>query len=1373
MLETREFPPTARLTRAMARLARAMLWLIAAMWLLFALSWGALHLLIVPRVDEWRPMLQRLASHALGVQVAIGAVRAESSGPVPGIRLDEVVLMDAEGREALRLPAVQAALSVRSLWRLGFDQLVIDGPVLDIRRTTDGRLLLAGIPLERDDNHGSSGMLDWFFDQSEFAIRGGTLRWTDDQRPHAVPLELDGIALVFRNQGRQHQFRLDASPPPDWGQPFTLQGQFSRPVWQTRAGQWRDWTGTAFASLPGVDAQALGTYVDLEGLLGMALQEGRGSARLWADIQRGQITQITSDLALPEVSLQWKGASGAFALRDFRTRLEVQQRGATTRMATRGLAFVTGEGTPWPGGDLRYEQRLDEAGGLAAVNLAGERLDAQAIRQLAQHLPLPAWATQWLEATQAAGLAETFQLEWQAPTALSEAQWSASGRLRNVSLQADRIPEPVRRPSGSLRYPLARPGVKGLSVDFRVNRSGGQADLSLENGQLVFPGLFEDPTLRFDRLQAGIRWTVSGDRIAVDIPRLTLANADVDGEVTLQWQTADPATSPAQSRFPGVLQLDAQIHRARGDRVVRYLPQDIPASVRRYLTEAISGGEAREGRLRIAGDLWHFPFDEPGTGAFNVSAQLNRVGLSYAPRYLLPPDSLGWPALEVEQARLLIDRTRLLIEDARAAARDWPQLRVSGARAEMADFSSDTPQLVVQGQVRGPAQDALSLIQRSPVRGMTAGVLDRSRASGIAELDLKLDLPLADTRSTRVQGVVRLPGNDLTISPDAPSLLGLQGSIRFTESGFDVPTATARLLGGPVRFSGRMTGETGAPITFQGQGQATVEALSQAPYWPWLAPLGVGASGQAPYQASLTFDRFGTAIQVESNLQGLALQLPPPFDKAAATLLPMRLSIRPIEPGPGARERDEVVFELGAGQIPLLGLHYLREFEPGTTRVLAGSLAVRSERPPMPARGVSAQVHLDTLDVGAWERVGQRMGASGAPPGVDTTQPYWPTELGLSIARLEQGGRVFRQVVAGGVRDRDVWRLSVGAEEASGYVEYRPSTARAPGQLYARLARLDLSSSGVSDVENLLNEQPQQIPAIDLVVEQFRMGGRELGRLEIQAINRQAVLAAQERVREWRLNTLNLTTPEARLQASGNWASSAAGAPDRRRTALRILLDIEDAGLLLERFGMPGVVRGGKGTIQGHIGWVGSPLSFHAPTLAGALSIDVERGQFLKADPGIAKLLGVLSLQSLPRRLALDFRDVFSEGFAFDVVRGNAQISEGLATTNNLQMKGVSAAVLLEGQADIVRETQDITAVVIPELNAGTASLVATVISPVTGLGTFLAQFLLRQPLQEAATRQFRITGPWADPQVERVTRRNPGASESRSSNPTPGASPP
>ena len=135
------------------------------------------------------------------------------------------------------------------------------------------------------------------------------------------------------------------------------------------------------------------------------------------------------------------------------------------------------------------------------------------------------------------------------------------------------------------------------------------------------------------------------------------------------------------------------------------------------------------------------------------------------------------------------------------------------------------------------------------------------------------------------------------------------------------------------------------------------------------------------------------------------------------------------------------------------------------------------------------------------------------------------------------------------------------------------------------------------------------------------------------------------------------------------------------------------------------------------------------------------------------RLLGVMSLQSLPRRLTLDFRDVFSEGFAFDFVRGDVAIAQGIASTNNLQMKGVNAAVLMEGRADIARETQDLRVVVVPEINAGTASVVAGVINPAVGLGSFLAQLILRQPLIRASTQEFHVDGTWADPRVTRVGR--------------------
>jgi uncharacterized protein YhdP len=197
-------------------------------------------------------------------------------------------------------------------------------------------------------------------------------------------------------------------------------------------------------------------------------------------------------------------------------------------------------------------------------------------------------------------------------------------------------------------------------------------------------------------------------------------------------------------------------------------------------------------------------------------------------------------------------------------------------------------------------------------------------------------------------------------------------------------------------------------------------------------------------------------------------------------------------------------------------------------------------------------------------------------------------------------------------------------------------------------------------------------------------------------------------------------------------------------------------------------LRGGEGRMSGEINWKGMPFALDLPSLSGQVKLEMSAGQFLKVEPGAAKLLSVLSLQALPRLLKLDFHDVFSEGFAFDGIVANAQINKGVLQTNDLKMRSVNATVTMEGSADIAHETQNLYVVVKPEFNVGTASVVYGIaVNPVIGLGSYLAQLLFRDPLSRALSFQYQISGSWKAPTVAKVEARTPlreGALEKRES---------
>ena len=1383
---------------------------------LLLIAWLAIYAMILPHIEEWREPIEARATRALGVTVRIGHIALRSSGWVPSIELADVVLLDAQQRPALRLPRVFAAVSPRSLlsWQLRFEQLLIDGAELEVRRDATGRILVAGLVFD-GAQAGDGRAADWFFAQHEFVIRGGALRWVDELRG-AAPLALRDVQFAVRNGLRLHELRLDATPPLEWGDRFSISGRFTQPL-LARHGDWERWSGPAYASLPRADLQLLRQHVALP----FDLREGVGALRGWFELKDGQPVAATVDLALRAVALRLAPDVDLLDVDEIEGRFTAQRDAEGAQIALQRFTFLTGDGIRWPQGDLRLAWRQRAGQPATGGSFSAQRLDVGQMAQIASRIPLGGALQRLLAELNPRGTVVGLDTQWTGPLD-APTHYRAKGALANLALAA--------RPSDAAGG-VGRPGLRGATMQFDATEAGGQARVVMNGGELHLPGVFEAPVVPLDQLSAQLLWKIEAavaappakpaatapvrapapapkaaatppaeppqappPQLSVQVKDMRFSNADASAELNATWHTGAGPSSAHGGRFPGRLELEGKLSNGTAARTFRYLPQGLPKDARRYVESAVLGGKLASATYRVKGDLWDFPFNSARSakdGEFRITAKLDNVGFAFVPSLPAPAAPSPWPVLTGATAELVLDRNTLEIRNGNA---QMAGLGVRGLQLAIRNLDTDSV-LSLDATARGPLAEMLRVVATTPIGGWTGKALDAATATGNAGLTLNLGLPLNRMNTATARGSLQLAGNDVRISPDTPLLAGAKARIDFTQKGFNVVGATARVFGGDASFEGSQQAD--GMVRFNGQGTASAEGLRRAPELGLLARLAGSMSGQTGYRINAALVRGQPEFTLTSTLTGLAINLPAPLNKPADVAWPLRvqtsLDAAGAANGAAVRDvvRDTVRVELGS----VLQAQWQRELGGDAPRVLRGGIGVL-EPAPQPLSGVAAHINLRALDLDAWEAAADKLfGGADKPAGVgdkpagsgSATSPYEPDTIALRVQELSTGTRKLTHLVAGVSQDAGMWRANLDADQLNGYVEYRPPSRRGPtasaaGRVYARLARLSLPKSDADQVESLLDQQPANVPALDIVVEDFELRGRKLGRVEIEAVNRATPLGSgpsREVVREWQLAKFNLTMPEAQLAASGHWAvvgPAANGRPAVRRSVMDFKLTLADSGALLERLGTRGAIRGGKGDMSGTVAWLGSPFALDYPSLAGQINVNIEAGQFLKADPGAARLLGVLSLQSLPRRLSLDFRDLFQQGFAFDSITGDVKVSQGVAQTNNLRMRGVQAAVLMEGSADIARETQDLRVVVVPEINAGTAALAYAVINPAIGLGAFLAQALLKKPLTEAGTREFHVSGPWADPKVEPVQRKLfgavPAAADAAGSSPAPASAP-
>lgn len=1225
----------------------------------------ALRWWILPEVSNYRADIEHEISKASGHKVSIGAVSASWQGVRPHLAMSHVVLHDKQGQPALTLENVGATLSWWSVpaLELRLHRFEVLRPTLEVVREKDGVFYVSGIAI---DPKAPSTFSDWLLRQEDIHISHAVLTWQDNLRG-ALPLTLSDVGLRLENSGKRHRFGLLATPPTELASHFDVRGDLRGAT----LNEIDKWSGQLYANLGDTDIVSWKSWVDLP----YTITQGHGGMQIWGDIDGGKLVGVTAlahlsnvraklARALPELELKrlsgrlsWRELPGGFVFEARRLELDAARR-LDIALGNVLVRFQAAQG------------REPERGELRADNLAIEPLVA-----LTEYLPLTPGQREQLKEAAPRGTFKQFQLKWDGPRD-APLHYTAKAEFERIGL----------RPLGKL------PGFENVSGTLEADEDGGKLNLSGKQATVELPLVMRFP-LTFDALTAATQWRVKSGVVELDIERAAFENADLSGTASGLYRT--------QPDRAGYLDLSAALTRAEGPAVSRYLPRVIGETTYEWMRTALIQGRSDDVRLKLQGDLDHFPFANDKHGLFHITAKVQGVALRYVP---------GWPEIEDIDALIDFRGQRMLITSSKARILGANLTRV---KASIPDLLVPEELLEVDGEAQGPTAEMIRFINLSPVAGMIDDFTRETRVEGTGKLALSLRIPLRHSKDATLAGNYQFANNRIQLETGAPWIEQATGRVTFTERGLAIPRITGRLLGGPVIIDAATAADGAVRVNVNGK--MTAAALQALQPGAVLNRL----SGDFGYAASAAWRRNKINFTFASNLVGLGMALPPPFQKSAAQSLPLKFERKLIESG-----HDQIALNVGN----VLSAQFERTLEGDKPVVSRGVVNVgNAPAPAWPARGVLVQANLPSIDLDAWLALADGGGDNG----------MLPSEMALQL-RADKA-TVFNQVLnhadARGRYERSAWRAGIESDEISGG-EISRSSPDSRVVIRAKRVRIP-ENGGTAQPERQANEPP---PSLDVVVESLESKQVQYGKFELLATRRQKDLLIERAA---------LTNPSGSVVADGalhGWA----GKPQAR---LNVNVDVQDIGKLLDRLGHPEQVKGGNAKLNGVLTWRGGLNEVNLATMAGEFKLEAHNGQFLKVQPGVGRLLGLVSLQSLPRRLTLDFRDVFSDGFAFDNIEGTIKLSGGVMSTQDFSMVGPAANVSMSGNVGLIDETQNLRVKVVPGVGDSVAVATAFLGGPAVGAAALVLQRLLKDPVGQIISYEYSITGNWANPVVAKLSQ--------------------
>ncbi|WP_428411394.1 YhdP family protein [Legionella sp.] len=855
--------------------------------------------------------------------------------------------------------------------------------------------------------------------------------------------------------------------------------------------------------------------------------------------------------------------------------------------------------------------------------------------------------------------------------------------------------------------------VRNLSGVVNWQPEEGRLELDSENTLVAVHGY---PAQNLTLLNGAVDWKELNDGLRISIDRFVLSTP----ELTL---SAQGALDQVSRKSVGAVRLNAEFSGKNIEQWAPFLPKKhMKAKLYTWLTRDLKHIAEMSGTISLNGVAQDFPFDDHN-GEFTIKSHASGGELYINPKWKIIKDIEG-------DIQLTNRNLNIAILNA-----DFQGVPVNQMNLRIDNIGNNKENLIVTGSINAPVQKMVNYVMSSPLKTKLA-LLKQLAIDGYAQLNLNLEVPLyPENDKVLAKGDLTFKDNVITVKYDLVKFMlkGVTGELFFTDDGVSDSSLIANSMGHPLNIKIQSVKTPKSATSIVVEGTWTVDSLKTRHNAPILALL----NGSFPVKAILKLANKSSeadTIKLTSSLQGLAVNLPAPLGKAHNDTLPLDVnvdlnadkSIR-LKSNYDARLSTDLLFKMTNGALDL---------DSGQIR-LGNAKALNQKLP-----GLALVGSLTGFELDEWKTVYNQYTAT------QNTGPSLLNKLRIINVTLDKFSILKQQFDALTVKAKLLpnkdWSFSLNQKNIAADLLYRVSANELSGHIQ-RLHLEKFHTKGIKSSESSEKIHPNQIPNLDLRVDNLSVGAVHIG---------DVTLKSQSTVKRWSLNYCRIDSPVYQFNIDGAWTQT----KKADQSAFHLKLEMSNVAKSLERWGVNPSVRAKKGYLEFKGGWNSDLAGFSLAKLNGDMFLQLKNGRITdlsKSTEGkldLGKLLSILSLQTIPRRLQLDFSDLASQGYSFDIFQGNFSIRKGRMTTQDSYIDGPVAYASMKGDLDLVRQTYDMNLKISPHITAS-LPIVATIAGgPVAGVATWVATKIINQGMQKISAYSYKISGPWKQPVVQQLT---------------------